>query len=102
MFNAFNLEQRPVWNTNLQNCKYRPPVIFKIRSDSNYHPQKQTILPLLIALQLDLNEAEDLLSRAGFAFSPSDPTDVIYRFCIENKIFNMDVVEELIYETEKV
>ena len=74
----------------------------KIRSDSNYHPQKQTILPLLIALKLDLHEAEDLLSRAGFAFSPTNPTDVIYRFCIENKIFKMEIVEELIFETEKI
>jgi len=72
----------------------------KIRSDAAYHPQKQTILPLLIALNADLSEAEDLLSRAGFAFSPTNPTDVIYRFCIKNKIFNMHIVEELIYETE--
>ena len=70
----------------------------KIRSDLNYHPQKKTILPLLIVLQLDIKEAEDLLSRAGFAFSPSYTEDVIYRFCIENKIFRMDVVEELLFE----
>ena len=72
----------------------------KIRSDSSYHPQKQTILPLLIALHLSISEAEDLLSRAGFAFSPTNPIDVIYRFCIQNKIFNKNVVEELIYEIE--
>ena len=70
----------------------------KIRSDSSYHPQKQTILPLLISLKLDMPEAEDLLARAGFAFSPTDTTDVIYRFCIENQIFDLNVVNELIYE----
>ena len=43
-------------------------------------------------------EAEDLLARAGFAFSPTDTTDVIYRFCIENQIFDLNVVNELIYE----
>ena len=72
----------------------------KIRSDSTYRPQKQTILQLLIALHVSLSEAEDLLSRAGFAFSPTNKTDVIFRFCIENKIFDLNVVEELIYETE--
>ena len=70
----------------------------KIRSDSSYHPQKQTILPLLIALHLNITEAEDLLSRAGFALSPTNPTDVIYRFCIQNKIFNQNLIDELIYE----
>ena len=73
----------------------------KIRSDSSYHPQKQTILPLLIALHLSISEAEDLLSRAGFAFSPTSPIDVIYRFCIQNEIFNQNVIEELIYEVGK-
>ena len=70
----------------------------KIRSDSSYHPQKQTILPLLISLRLDISEAEDLLARAGFALSPTDTTDVVYRFCIENQIFDLNVVNELIYE----
>lgn len=74
----------------------------KIRSNSTYHPQKQTILQLLIALKVELSEAEDLLSRAGFAFSPTNPIDVIYRFCIINKIYKVDMVEELIYESEKM
>lgn len=70
----------------------------KIRSDSKYHPQKQTILPLLVALNLSLNEAEDLLSRAGFAFSPVNTTDIVYRYCIENCIYDLSKVDELIYE----
>ena len=94
-----------IWNKGLSEIQiYKTANIdrrlfSKIRSDSEYHPQKQTILPLLIALKLDISEAEDLLARAGFAFSPNNPTDVIYRFCIENKIFNMNTVEELIYES---
>ena len=39
----------------------------KIRSDADYHPQKQTILSLIIALHLDMEEAVDLLARAGSA-----------------------------------
>lgn len=70
----------------------------KIRSNSEYHPQKQTILPLIIALHLSLKEAEDLLLRAGYAFSPTNTTDIIYKFCIENCIYDLCIVEELIYE----
>ena len=61
----------------------------KIRSDADYHPQKQTILSLIIALHLNLVEAEDLLSRAGFAFSPVNTIDSIYQFCIENSIYDV-------------
>lgn len=70
----------------------------KIRSDADYHPQKQTILSLIIALHLNLVEAEDLLSRAGFAFSPVNPIDTIYQFCIENAIYDFGIIGELIYE----
>ncbi|MDY6397252.1 MAG: hypothetical protein SPL22_05925 [Treponema sp.] len=70
----------------------------KIRSDADYHPQKQTILSLIIALHLNLVEAEDLLSRAGFAFSPVDIIDTIYQFCIENAIYDFGIIGELIYE----
>lgn len=74
----------------------------KIRSDSEYHPQKQTILPLIIALHLNIKEAEDLLARAGFAFSPTNRTDIIYKFCIENGIYDLCKVEELICELEEL
>ena len=70
----------------------------KIRSDADYHPQKQTILSLIIALHLDLEEAEDLLSRTGFAFLPVDTIDTIYQFCIENAIYDLGIIDELIYE----
>ena len=70
----------------------------KIRSDAYYHPQKQTILSLLIALRLNIEDAEDLLSRAGFSFSPSDRVDIIYKFCIENAIFDLNIIDDLVYE----
>ena len=44
----------------------------KIRSDTNYHPQKQTILSLIIALHLNLVEAKgEDLERFGTSFPPS-------------------------------
>lgn len=73
-------------------------LFFKIRFDVDYHPQKQTILSLIIALHLNLLEAEDLLSKAGFAFSPVDTIDTIYQFCIENNIYDFRIIDELVYE----
>ena len=70
----------------------------KIRSDVDYHPQKQIILSLIIALHLDMEEAVDLLTRAGFTFSPVDTIDTIYQFCIENNIYDFRIIDELVYE----
>ena len=47
-------------------------------------------------------EAEDLLSRAGFAFSPVDTIDTIYQFCIENNIYDFRIIDELVYEQTEI
>ena len=44
----------------------------KIRSNPAYHPRKTTVLALAIALKLDIKEANDLLSRAEYAFFPRE------------------------------
>lgn len=41
----------------------------KIRSIKGYTPKKPTIIVLAIALELSLDETDDLLERAGYALS---------------------------------
>lgn len=64
-------------------------VFSKIENNINYHPQKSTVLQLCIGLELNLDETEDLLARAGYALSPSDKTDIIFSYFIENEIYDM-------------
>ena len=45
-------------------------------------PGKRTILALAIALELTLDETDDLLERAGYALSHSQKFDVIVEFFI--------------------
>lgn len=61
----------------------------KIKTNSNYHPQKITVLCLCIGAKLNLDESRDLLARAGYALSPCDITDVIFSYFIENQIYDM-------------
>ena len=42
-----------------------------------------------VGAYLNLDETRDLLARAGYALSPSDKTDVIFSFFIENRIYDM-------------
>ena len=64
-------------------------VFSKIKNNINYHPQKSTVLQLCIGLELNLDETEDFLARAGYALSPSDKTDIIFSYFIENEIYDM-------------
>ena len=41
----------------------------KIRSNKGYMPSKRTAIALAVALELSLDETEDLLKRAGYALS---------------------------------
>ena len=64
----------------------------KIKNKKGYRPSKQTVLAFCIALELPLSDTEDLLMRAGYALSPADKGDVIVRFFIEKKQFDIDKI----------
>ena len=61
----------------------------KIRSNPAYHPRKQTVLALAIALKLNLDDTVDLLSRAEYALSPSNKGDLIVKYFIERGIYDI-------------
>ena len=66
----------------------------KIRSNPAYHPRKNTILALAVALRLNLDEVIDLLCRAEYALSPSNKTDLIVKFFIEKGIYDIFTINE--------
>ena len=61
----------------------------KIRSNPAYHPRKQTVLALAIALRLNLEDTIDLLTRAEYALSPGSKGDLIVRYFIEHEVFDI-------------
>lgn len=66
----------------------------KIRSNANYHPRKNTIISLALALELNIKETDKLLSSAGYSLSDSDTFDLVIQFCIEKKIHDLDDVNQ--------
>jgi len=66
-------------------------VFSRIRCKKDYQPKKRTAVAFAIALELDLPTMEDLLSRAGFAFSPSDTFDLIIAYFVTKK--NYDILQ---------
>ena len=70
----------------------------KIRNDEFYSPNKKTVLAFAIALELSLDEAKDLLACAGFALSRSSKVDIIVAYFLQNKIYDMFEINEILYE----
>ena len=69
----------------------------KIRKDVNYVPNKKTVLAFTIALELSLDEAKDLLASTGFALSRSSKTDIIVAYFLQNKIYDMFEINDVLY-----
>ena len=70
----------------------------KIRGDKNYHPSKETVILLGIALELEENELEKLLESASYALPLNTTFDLIIRFCFKEKIYNLNQINEFLYE----
>ena len=58
----------------------------KIRVDSQYRPKKTTALALAIALELNLEETNLFLSRAGYILSHSHIGDIIVNILFSRSI----------------
>ena len=73
----------------------------KIRTGKGYMPSKRTALALAISLELDLKETNDLLGRAGYALSHSQKFDVIVEYFILNKIYNLFLINDTLFQYDQ-
>lgn len=69
----------------------------KIRSNPDYRPGKNTTIALALALKLDKEDTNTLLSSVGYSLSDSDTFDLIIQYCIENNMYELYAVNEALY-----
>ena len=70
----------------------------KLKCGTTKNPSKSTALALAIGLRLNLDETKDLLSRAGLALSPCSRQDLIVRYFIEKKNYNIYEINIALFE----
>lgn len=73
----------------------------KIKNNKNYSPSKITAISFAISLKLNLDETEDLLSRAGYALSPSSKFDIIIQFFIEEGNYDIFQINEALFSFDQ-
>lgn len=73
-------------------------VISKMNTDPGYLPLKHNAFACVIALELPMREAEDLLRRGSYAFSRSSLQDIIVSYFIEHQVYNIDEINVTLYE----
>lgn len=73
----------------------------KIRCNVDYRPKKITVVALAIALELNIDETKDLLTRAELALSPSNKFDLIVTFFIERKVYDIYTINIALFQYDQ-
>ncbi|MDO4755533.1 MAG: hypothetical protein Q4A54_04250 [Parabacteroides sp.] len=69
-----------------------------IKNNRFYKPKKETAVACCFGLKLSLDDSKRLLERAGYSLSLAIPWDRIVYYCLDNKIYDLDIVNEILYE----
>lgn len=73
----------------------------KIRTGNGYTPSKRTILALAVALELNLDETDNLLKRAGYTLSHNVKSDVIIEYFIISGKYNIFDINEVLFKYDQ-
>lgn len=70
----------------------------KIKNNPDYKPSKVTAIAFALAFELDLDETDDFIGKAGYKLTHSSRFDIIIEYCIENKIYDVLEVNNILYD----
>ena len=65
----------------------------KMISIKNYVPKKRTVMALGLVLNLSIEEFEDFMASAGYAFMASEKFDLVVKYCVIHHIYNLMEVD---------
>ena len=71
--------------------------LFNKIKNPEYHPSKKNALALAIALELNIEEIEELIGRAGYSLTCSDKRDIIVEYCVKNGEYDILEINSILY-----
>lgn len=90
------IDERNLKDSDVYNKVHMDRRLFSKIRNNDYHPSKETIILLGIALELSEKEIDELLESASYSLPKNNHYDLIIRFCFINKIFKLEEINELL------
>ena len=96
----YYIDKKDMTNSQVYNAAgIKPDCFSKIISGKTKRAGKSTVISLVFALNLNLEEAEDLLESAQYRLLDDNQSDIIIKFCLEensegHNAFTIDDVNE--------
>lgn len=72
----------------------------KIRSNPHYQPAKSTVLAFCLALHLSMDDAQELLRRAGYALTRTSRLDLAVEYCLRCGIYDVHQINIALFELD--
>ena len=73
----------------------------KIRNNPHYQPTKATAIAFALALELNVDQTNDLIGRAGYTLTRSSRFDLIIQYFIEHGNYNIVEINIALYEFDQ-
>ena len=84
-----------------KNANISKKVFSDIKNRPDYKPSKKTALSFAIALNLTLEETQDLLARAGLTLSPSSRFDLVVAYCISHGVYDFYTINNALFDNDQ-
>ena len=68
----------------------------QIMGKRHYQPSKNTTIAFGLALELSYEDFKVFLQSAGFSLNHNTEFDLVIKYCIQNKIYNVLTVNEML------
>ena len=73
-------------------------LFWKIRSLPKYIPAKRTIIALALAMELTLEQTQELLNAGGYTLSNTILSDLIIEICIKEDIYDINDINFILFK----
>ena len=73
-------------------------LISKILNDAEYHPSKETVISICMALKLNLKEFKDLLARADYGINPHSDFDSAIEYFVKKGFYDLPRIDAVLHK----